>query len=65
MTERMAQPDKDFVLIPVKEFQAHMDRVAVCVTLLHGIMGALGQVPMFAGFIPPELKAELARLSEG
>lgn len=68
MTEQMPQPERadfahDYVLIPVEEFRVHMDKVNVCVGVLNGIMAALSQNPMFAGFLPPELKAQIAKLS--
>ena len=64
MTSLMPQPDKDdFVVIPVKDFESHMAKVSVCVGVLNGIMSALSQNPMFAGFLPSELKAQIAELS--
>jgi hypothetical protein len=52
------------VVIPLSDFQRHMDRVTVCVALLNGIMSALSQNPMFAGFLPPELRKRIAELSD-
>lgn len=63
MTVQMRQPDKDYVLIPVEEFRQHMDRTAACVGVLNGIMSALSQNPMFAGFLPPDLRKQIAELS--
>lgn len=64
MTALSPQPDKDdFIIVPVKDFEQHMAKVDVCVGVLNGIMSALSQNPMFAGFLPPDLKAQIAELS--
>lgn len=64
MTATMPQPDKDdFILIPLEDFKLHMERTAVCVGMLNGIMSALSQNPMFAGFLPADLREQIAGLS--
>lgn len=57
-----AQPD--VVSIPMAEFQRHVAQVNVCIGVLNGIMSALAQNPMFAGFLPAELRARIAELSD-
>jgi hypothetical protein len=52
------------ILIPVPEFERHMAQVNVCVGMLNGVMGALAQNPMFAGFLPADLRARIAELSD-
>lgn len=54
----------DTVTISAEEWRKHMAKVDVCVGMLNGIMSALAQNPMFAGFLPPELRAQIAELSE-
>lgn len=56
--------DGDYVLIPVGDFRRHMAQVNVCVGMLNGIMSALSQNPMFAGFLPADLRAQIAELSD-
>jgi hypothetical protein len=54
----------EVVLVPVEDFRRHMQQVSVCVGMLNGIMGALSQNPMFAGFLPAELRERIAKLSD-
>lgn len=53
----------DYVLIPREDFDKHVARVEVCVGTLNGIMSALAANPMFAGFLPADLRAKIAELS--
>lgn len=67
MTAQMPQPDPgvDYVMVPKGTFEQHMAKVDVCVGTLNGIMTALAANPMFAGFLPADLRAQIAKLSEG
>lgn len=56
--------DGDYFLMPVAEFKRHMEKVNVCVGMLNAIMSALAQNPMFAGFLPADIRAQIAELSE-
>jgi|RhiMethySRZTD1v2_1073278.scaffolds.fasta_scaffold04054_10 hypothetical protein len=63
-TPQMAEQSEQFVVIPVKEFERHMAQVNVCVGMLNGVMSALAQNPMFAGFLPADLRERIAELSD-
>lgn len=53
----------DVVVIPIEEYRVHMQKVDLCVGVLSGLMGAMAQNPMTAGFIPPDVRARIAELS--
>lgn len=60
-----SQPDtEEYVIIPVAEFRKHMAQTAVCVGMLNGVMSALAQNPMFAGFLPADLREQIAQLAD-
>lgn len=49
--------------ISPEDFKKHVQRVEMCVTVLNALLASLCRVPMFAGFIPPELRAEIEKLA--
>lgn len=61
-TQELAQT----VTLPIsaEEFRKHQAKVDVCVGTLNGIMSALAQNPMFAGFLPADLRKQIADLSD-
>lgn len=53
---------EETVTIPLAEFKLHMQKVDLCVGVLSGLMLAMGQNPMTAGFIPPDVRDRIAEL---
>lgn len=64
MTDRMAPPDTDesVVIISVPEFRKHMQRVEFISGTMVAVLKALSQTPMFAGFIPPDVRKQIDAL---
>lgn len=52
------------VTIPLAEFKLHMQKVDLCVGVLSGLMLAMAQSPLTAGFIPPDALDRIAELGE-
>lgn len=46
------------------EWEAHRMRVETCVSMLNALIAGLCQNPMFAGFIPPEVRQQIDAVSK-
>jgi hypothetical protein len=62
MSDTSTETESFVILAP--DFQRHMDKVNACVGTLNGIMTALAANPMFAGFLPAELREQISHLSD-
>lgn len=50
--------------VDAAEWEAHRKRVEVCVGMLNALIAGLSQNPMFAGFIPPDVRRQIAEVAE-
>lgn len=51
-----------YVEIPKSEWDAHVQKIDFLTGTLAGLLSALGQHPMFSGFIPPDIREQIAKL---
>lgn len=56
------QPETVHITIPKAEWDEHVKRVNFLTGTLAALLNALGQHPMFAGFVPPDIREQIAQL---